>query len=412
MKLLFYNHTATVSGAERVLLLILSHLDAREFQSVVLCPPGELQQLVEATRVPCLPVEPLHARFTWRPDYLLRYLLSFARAIRHVRAQVRTLAPDLIHANSIRAGLVMTAATLGLRVPVIWHLHDLLPHHPISTAIRACVLASSRVRLLAVSQATAERFRGLLLRLFPKRVPSLVLLNCADTEKFQPDEQSRNATRAALRLQPDQFVIGIVGQITARKGQLGLLRAFAQVREKMPTAVLLVVGEPLFTAADQQYFQRLKQIADELGIASQVRFLGARREVPAVMQALDLLVVNSLAEPCGLVVLEGMASALPVLATAVGGNPEMIQHGLSGWLVPANDARALAAAMVKLGKLPPLRQQLGTNARLRMFAQFTISAYRSALEEFYRCCANQSAQGKPEWTELRPSSSVLSSYDP
>src|SRR5207244_10811579 len=131
-----------------------------------------LRQMVEELGVPCLGAEQLTARFTWRPDHLLRYLRSFYCVTRRVREQVRRADPDLIHANSIRAGLVMSAATVGLRVPVIWHLHDLLPHHPISTVIRVCVLLSSRVRLLWVSQATAKRFRGLLLLQFSWRFPT------------------------------------------------------------------------------------------------------------------------------------------------------------------------------------------------------------------------------------------------
>lgn len=381
MKLLFYNHTATVSGAERVLLLIVSQLDKAEFESVVLCPAGHLQSEVEAIGATCRTVEKLEARFTWRPDLLLRYLVSFVRAILSVRAQVKSVAPDLIHANSIRAGLVMTAATMGLRVPMLWHLHDLLPHHPISTAIRAFVLLAPRVRLLAVSHATAERFRGLLLRL--RRVPSQVILNCADTEKFQPNAERRAAMRAELQLDTTAPVVGIIGQITARKDQLGLLRAFALVAQELPHAVLLIVGEPLFTAADQQYEQQLKQVVAELGLAEQVRFLGARRDVPAVMQALDVLVVNSLAEPCGLVVLEGMASGLPVIATAVGGNPEMIQHALSGWLVPPSDAQTLATEILNLLRSPSLRRQLGRNARMWVSEQFTISHYMAELKRFY-----------------------------
>ncbi len=383
MKLLFYNHTAIVSGAERVLLLIVSQLDPREFNCVVLCPRGALQQEVEAKGVPCRTVEPLEARFTWHPGLLWRYLVSFVRVIRNVRRQVKTIAPDLIHANSIRAGLVMTAATLGLRVPVVWHLHDLLPRHPLSTAIRAAALSSAHLRLLAVSQATAERFRGLLLRPFARRVPTTTILNCADTNRFQPDAALRQATRAALGLDDATFVLGIVGQITERKGQLGLLHAFAQVAKTLPEAVLLIVGEPLFTAADQEYHQRLQQTADALGIAAQVRGLGARRDVSALMQALDLLVVNSLAEPCGLVVLEGMASGLPVVATAVGGNPEMLNHALSGWLVPAQDEAALAQAILHLSQLPRLRAQLGLNARLQVTQHFTIEMYMDKLRAFY-----------------------------
>ncbi len=394
-----------------MLLLILSQLDRGQFQSVVMCPAGALQQLVEEKNVPCVPVESLQARFTWRPDYLLRYLLSFLSVIRNVRAQIRQISPNLIHANSIRAGLVMTAATIGLRVPVIWHLHDLLPHHPISTAIRGFVLTSPRVRLLAVSQATVRRFRGSLLRLFSRRVPGQVLLNCADTAKFQPEAESRAAIRTELAIPAEQFVIGTIGQITARKGQLGLLHAFADVVQEIPDALLLIVGEPLFTAADQQYFQHLQQTAAELGLISQVRFLGARRDVPAVMQALDLLVVNSLAEPCGLVVLEGMASGLPVIATAVGGNPEMIAHVSSGWLVPAQDNNALAEAIVKLQKMPSLRRQLGMNARLRVKEHFTIRGYMDVLEKFYRACGNPSAAQRQGWTEIPHPSSALRSND-
>ena len=383
MKILFYNHTATVSGAERVLLLILSQLDRNEFTPLVLCPKGALQTMVEVKNVSCLTVEKLEARFTWRPDYLLRYLGSFFRVMRNVRKQVIQAAPDLIHANSIRAGLVMTAATIGCRVPVVWHLHDMLPRHLLSTAIRVVTLSSSRLRMLAVSQATAEKFRGLLLLPFAQRVPVKVILNCADTEKFQPNAASRKALRAEFGLAENTPVIGIIGQITKRKGQLGLLEAFASVVREIPTAILLVVGEPLFTAADEEYYQCLKRIAEELGIARQVHFSDARHDIPAVMQALDLLVVNSLAEPCGLVVLEGMASGLPVIATAVGGNPEMIYHAVSGWLVPAQDNQALAEAIIKLIQSPSLCQLLRKNSRLRVVEQFTVAAFMSALEDFY-----------------------------
>ncbi len=383
MKILFYNHTATVSGAERVLLLILSQLDRNEFTSLVLCPKGALQTMVEEKNVSCLTVEKLEARFTWRPDYLLRYLGSFFCVMRDVRKQVIRAAPDLIHANSIRAGLVMTAATIGCRVPVIWHLHDMLPRHFISTAIRWVALSSSRLRVLAVSQATAEKFRGLLLYLFPQRVPGKVILNCADTEKFQPNAASRKAIRAEFGLAESTPVIGIIGQLTKRKGQLGLLEAFALVIKELPSAILLIVGEPLFTAADEEYHQHLKRTAEELGIARQVHFSGARHDIPAVMQALDLLVVNSLAEPCGLVVLEGMASGLPVIATAVGGNPEMIYHAVSGWLVPVQDNQALAEAIVKLIQSPSHCQSLRKNSRLRVVEHFTVAAFMSAIRDFY-----------------------------
>jgi L-malate glycosyltransferase len=384
MKILFYNHTDIVSGAERVLLLILSQLNS-EFQSIMMCPAGDLKRQVEAQKIPCLEVKKLEARFTWRLDLMLQYLISFWHVMRSVRSQIKTINPDLIHANSIRAGLVITAATVGLKVPVIWHLHDLLPHHPISTAIRWFVLlASSRIKLLAVSQATADRFRGILLHPFKDRVSVKTILNCADTEKFQPDEKKRFAIRSELAINRDVPVIGIIGQITERKGQLGLLHAFKRVVQEFPEAVLLIVGEPQFNASDEKYFHLLRQTSEKLGITAAVRFLGARRDVPAVMQALDLLVVNSLAEPCGLVVLEGMASELPVIATTVGGNPEMIHHALNGWLVPVNDEQALAAAIIKLSRDKSLRKRLGAAARQQVQRQFSVAQYQQEIMQFYQ----------------------------
>lgn len=384
MKILFYNHTDIVSGAERVVLLILSQLNS-EFQSVVMCPAGDLKRQVEAQKIPCLEVKKLEARFTWRLDLMVQYLISFWHVMRSVRSQIKTINPDLIHANSIRAGLAITAATVGLNVPVIWHLHDLLPHHPISTAIRLFVLlASTRIKLLAVSQATANRFRGILLHPFYERVPIKTILNCADTEKFQPDEKKRFDIRSELAINRDVPVIGIIGQITERKGQLGLLHAFKRVVQEFPEAILLIVGEPQFNASDEKYFQLLRQTSEKLGIAPAVRFLGGRRDVPAVMQALDLLVVNSLAEPCGLVVLEGMASELPVIATAVGGNPEMIHHALNGWLVPVGNDEALAAAIIKLSQDKLLRKRLGSAARQQIYREFSVATYQQKLEQFYR----------------------------
>src|SRR5207237_1841561 len=101
-----------------------------------------------------------HARFTWRFDRVAQYLLSFYRVISDARDVVRDENPAFIHANSIRAGLVMSAATIGFKVPVIWHAHDVLPRHPLSTAARAVAALAAPTHPLAVSHAVAIRFRG------------------------------------------------------------------------------------------------------------------------------------------------------------------------------------------------------------------------------------------------------------
>ena len=366
------------------MLLVLTKLNRGYFRPEVICPAsGELKKTVTDLGVPCHEVDSLKARFTWRLDHLVRYLGSFGRLIRQVRAQVTGIDPDLIHANSVRAGLVTTLATIGLDVPVVWHVHDMLPRHPLSTAIRFVVRCSQRTRIIAVSKAAADRFRGNLLRGTKARASVTVILNAVDLEKFHPDDTSRLCAREALTLAAADQVIGIVGQLTPRKGQLELLEAFALVLQQLPRAILLVVGAPLFNQ-DEEYLQRLTKTARTLGIADRVRFLGARDDIPAITRAMDLLVVNSRVEPFGLVVLEGMASATPVLATAVDGILEIINPGENGWLVPPGDKSTLAAGVIHLFCQRGLRASLSARGLENVKALFTAERYLRELQEFYQ----------------------------
>jgi len=380
MKILFYNHTGKASGAERLLLMILSRLDRGRFDPVVVCPGQEtLSKLVSDLGVAVETVAGLDARFTWRADYLVRYLRSFYQVINQVRRKAIDIQPDLIHANSIRSGLVATAATFGLETKVVWHLHDLLPRHPLSTMIRALALLSRRTRMIAVSQAVADNFRG---AVFPLRKRISVILNAVDLDQFHTAPNAKQEKRDELQLNKAEPLLGIVGQITPRKGQLELLRAFAQVLIEVPHAMLLVVGAPLFNR-DHEYLELLNKTASELGIRQSVRMLGSRSDIAALMQALDLLVINSSAEPFGLVALEAMACGAPVLAAATGGLSEIIEHGKDGWLFPLRDEKALAAAMVSLSHQPIVRARLAEEGRKKVAARFNSDRYLTELQDFY-----------------------------
>src|SRR4051812_2680632 len=119
MKVLFYNHTGQVSGAERVMLMILNGIDRERYEPVVVCPAGSrMKELAELTGVRARGSQELHARFTWRLDRMVQYLISFYKNIKDMRSIVVDESPTFIHVNSIRAGLVMSAATFGLDLPV------------------------------------------------------------------------------------------------------------------------------------------------------------------------------------------------------------------------------------------------------------------------------------------------------
>lgn len=387
MKILFYNHTGQVSGAERVLLMILAglarrgRLNSQSFDSVVICPAeGPLTEMADNLGVTVENIAPLQARFTLRADELVGYLRSFFGVMRQLRRRVSEVKPDVLHANSIRAGLVATMATLGLKTPVVWHLHDLLPRHPLSSLIRAFAGFSRRSSMIAVSAAVAENFRGRLTPLLHDRVR--VILNAIDLVAFVPGKNSRRELQKQIRVRESDFILGIVGQLTPRKGQLELLRAFAEALPKIPNSVLLIVGAPLFNR-DEEYLELLKRTISELGIGNNARLLGARSDIPAVMQALDLLVVNSTAEPFGLVIPEAMACGTPVLATAVDGIPEIVEHGETGWLVQSGNEVDLSEAIVYLARRSELRETLAKRATARVKAKFSLERYLAELERFY-----------------------------
>jgi glycosyltransferase involved in cell wall biosynthesis len=382
MKILFYNHTGQVSGAERVLLMILADLDRDSFDSLVICPEaGPLSEMVCEQGVAVDNIQPLQARFTSNFTDLFRYLKSFLAVMRQLRLRVAEFKPDLLHANSIRAGLVATIATLGLRTRVVWHLHDLLPRHPLSSLIRIFACLSPRSSMIAVSEAVAKNFRGKWSWRLRDRVR--VVLNAIDTGALVPCKSSKRSLQRELRVRGSDLVLGIVGQITKRKGQLELVRAFAQVLERVPNSVLLIVGAPLFNR-DHEYLELIKGTISALGIATNVRILGARSDVPAIMQSLDLLVVNSVAEPVGLVIPEAMACGAPVLATAVDGIPEIVTHGETGWLVQPGDEEELANQIIHLCLREELREQLAERASKHVKMRFSLSRYMTELQMFYR----------------------------
>lgn len=382
MKILFYNHTGQVSGAERVLLLTLSRLNRTRFEPVLLCPAaGQLQKDARALNVPCAAVDQLDARFTWRIAALIRYFSSFVLTMTQVRAQVREQRPDLIHANSVRAGLVISAATLGLGIPIIWHVHDLLPQHPLSTCIRLFTLLLPPVRIVVVANAAAERFKGKLLSHFPRRIDFAVIHNAVEVAKLNSRSTS-GSIRKELRLRNNDRLIGIVGNLSPVKGQLELIRAFAKARKRIPNLALLVVGSALFNRGDG-YQKQLSAEVRALGLDHCVRFLGQRNDVPAIMSALDLLVMNSRSEAFPLVALEGMAAGVPVLATAVGGLPELIKHEQNGWLVPFGDEEKLIDGMVSLLGRRDLSAQLAADARQHVITAFPVHKFMNRIEAVY-----------------------------
>ena len=182
--------------------------------------------------------------------------------------------------------------------------------------------------------------------------------------------------RVRLALPTNVPIIGTVGRLDPVKDQVGLVRALAAIRVDHPTALLVMVGDGPCRA-------ELEQAAATLGQAGHVRFLGSRDDIPAVLPALDVFVLPSIAEGISNTLLEAMATGLPVVATRVGGNPELVAHDVSGTLVPSQDVSALAVAIAAYVGSSVLRRRHGEAGRQRASARFSLEHMTEAYSNLY-----------------------------
>ncbi|MCS6919789.1 MAG: glycosyltransferase family 4 protein [Fimbriimonadales bacterium] len=191
-----------------------------------------------------------------------------------------------------------------------------------------------------------------------------------------PDKSVRHAVRAELGLSPAEFVVGVIGNIIPRKGQIYLVRALPQVAARHPQVRVLLVGviHPL------RYGERVKREAARLGVADRLLWLGERKDVPRLLQALDLYALPTLSDMLPMAMLEAMWAELPILATYAGGIPEAITHGVEGWLVPPGDPHALANAMIEIIESPDERARRARNAHQRVQESFTVQPQVAKIE--------------------------------
>jgi glycosyltransferase involved in cell wall biosynthesis len=379
IRIMYVNHTGLVSGAERVLVDMLRGLDRDFYEPFVLCPAeGELRNLIQAEGVEWQPAPVLNARFTWRPGLLLQYTISSFKAIAAMRKSIARLQPDILHANTLRAGITTTLATIGTSQKVLWHLHDILPRHPVSTVIRFLAFFSPQTHFIAVSHASARAFAGALP--FSGRVR--VIHNGIDLARFPEKTPDSSVFRQQAAVPADAFLVCAIGQICARKGLHKLLEAFSRIYTCAPRIHLAIVGKAVFPH-EQKYEESLVSFAATAGIAHRVHFTGERRDIPAILQAADLLVLNSVEEPFGLVLIEAMSCGTPVLATRVGGIPEIVKDSVNGWLVEDGNIPVLAAKLLELSQQPDALFRAAQTAQEITCPKFSLERFLGDLHQLY-----------------------------
>ncbi|MGH9562982.1 MAG: glycosyltransferase family 4 protein [Terracidiphilus sp.] len=396
VRVAYVNHTGAVSGAEVVLMNMVRGLDRSAYEPVVICPAeGGLARQFHVEGVPCMELPAVQARFTWRLGGLWKAVTSVARAIGALRRTLWQVDPEIVHANSVRAGIVVSLACIASGRKVVWHVHDNLPRHPLSTVIRIAALVLRPDRVIAVSQATAQAFRGH----FSFAESVVTIHNGVDLIEFPLKGAERSALRFALGVPEGAFLVCAVGQICARKGLLELIEAFTIAHTRTPDLHLIIAGSVLFEH-EKPYLDRLYQAAANPSVAGSIRFIGQIQDVSVLLRAADLLVLNSHEEPFGLVLIEAMSSGTPVLATRTGGIPEIVRDTENGWLVDKGDTAGLARKLLELAGHKELLDRAARQAHETTCPQFSVERFQAQIHDCYAgmlAIEKHALSGRPQW---------------
>jgi glycosyltransferase involved in cell wall biosynthesis len=356
-------------GLERVVLSLARA--SREFDqdASVLCleRPGTLAPQVEAMGLPLACV--------YKPPGL------WWDTTDRVREVVRRFRPDVVHTHQIGALLYAGPAARRERIPVVHTEHNNVAasrSKPWARRLRTALLwrfaGRYAARFCGVSRdvVAAAGAYGTIRRRKLAHVP-----NGIDTAAVAAVEADRPAVRAALGIAPDAPVIGTVGRLAEVKQQGVLIRAFARVVPAFPAARLVLVGDGPLRA-------ELEELAGSLGLGGAVLFTGYQPNPERFLAAMDVFVLPSRAEAMPLVIPEAWAASRPVIASRVGGIPELIEDGKTGLLVDPGDVDGLAARLRQVLADPPAARELARAGRELAGARYDVTAMAGTYDHTYR----------------------------
>lgn len=286
------------------------------------------------------------------------------------------LRPHVVHTQLVKSDLVGQLAARLARVPARvssaqntdpWRRRFML------TFVNRLVTCGCQ-KVIAVSSEVRDYL--LSVRAFPlKKI--VVMENSIDIAQFDPERQQPVDRISAWGFGPDDPTIGVIGRLEPQKGHRFLLEAAARVVKEIPRARFLIIGDgPLRSELESQ--------SSRLGLDGQVVFTGVRRDIPAILAALDVVTLSSLWEGLPVALLEAMAMEKPVVATAVGGVPDVVHDGHNGLLVPAGDPDELARGLLRVLRDPVAARRMGQQAREAVRRRYTTDSMHQRIFALYR----------------------------
>jgi len=380
----------TVGGAERIVLMLAMHTNRERFQVIpcALHRSGPIEEELKAAGVEYRVLGIQRRSVLTGPPFLF----DLRRILVALRKMLKELSIDIVHAHLTQSTLMGILAARRVATPrVCATVHNIVIHNqrgrlsPREWLMRNAInrVFSRADRIIAVSEEVAQAVK-LGTRIPRERI--VTIPNGIDAERYRFNGD-RRILRRELDLPTDRLMALTVGRLTRQKGYPHLLTALSLIPfEKRPLTLI---------AGDGPDRPALEEKAKTLKIADDVRFLGNRHDIPDLLGAADVFVLSSLWEGLPLALLEAMASGLPAVVTAVGGNTEAVMDGESGVLVPPADEKALAKALSSLLGDALKLEQMGRAAREQFDYRFSLQSFVEAHERLYE----EMLSGRPRHPE-------------
>ncbi len=377
-----------VRGSEQLLLDLLKNLDPARVRPVVWCNGIAMAEAVRNCGIPVYRSDFAYYFDAGSPGFQPRSYLSL---VREGIQLVRQHDIQVLHANSAAPNQWLLPVARWTRRPLLAHLHiDYLRRSRF-----ACLLHQATLVVGVSKQVIGDFIRD---GMQPDRTQ--VIYNGIDFRRL--DVPVEPGLRAGLGIPEQAVVVTAVGSLIRRKGQDVLLRAFGLLDRLLDIRLLIV--------SDGPERSNLERLAAELGLQDRVHFLGYFDNLPGIYRATDIVALASRADAFGLVLAEAGHFSVPVVSTTVGGIPEVIEHEVTGLLVPPEDVGALAAALGRLAADTQYRRQLGVAGKARVERLFGVEQMARNFHTAYETLA-KIPRAELGWgasmTGLRPYLSML-----
>lgn len=375
IRLLKFTTLFAIGGTERHVMNFVSHLDASRFELQLACLKrvGEFLCQIEALRIPIAEyrIDRLYGPHTLAQQW------RFARDLRASRMQI-------VHTYGFYPNVFAVAAARLAGTPVV-----IASIRDTGMALTPLQKRAQRLtcRLADLVLVNADAIRRTLVQEGYPADRIHVIRNGVAREAFAPRTLGARL-RADLGLPLDAPIVGMLSRLDEKKGVYDFLEAAARVAARVPDARFLVIGDGVVVrrgnlVKNGNYCTALHQAAHRLGLANRLVFTGGRLDVPELLAQCAVSVLPSHSEGLSNTLLESMAAGVPVVATNVGGNPEVVQEGRTGFLVPPRNPEALTDRICRVLEDRGLAGRLGESGRQRAMSHFSIDRMLHDTERLY-----------------------------